>query len=93
MREVEKNKKFQNNKKAHQRCIELARTVHSTIARSCCTFERKVVHRRTKFGVLSTSKYSLWTEEATIGAHTSLDYCTQTSAAVQRAPERRILSA
>ena len=43
--------------------------------------------------VISMSKYSLWTEEATVGAHASLAYCTETSAAVQRAPERRILSA
>ena len=83
MREVEKNKKLQNNKKGSS---EVYRTVHSTIARAWCTSERKIEHR-------STKSASLWTEEATVGALASLDYCTQPSAAVQRAPERRILSA
>ena len=46
-----------------------------------------------KIWVISMGKYSLWVEEATVVVHASLGYCNQPSAAVERAPQRRILSA
>ena len=57
-----------------------------TIVNSSCMVYIRKKNRTSKhkIWVISKSKYSLWTEEATVGAHASLDYCTQPSAAVQR---------